>query len=108
MPSLVKKLIDEVTTTNDYVDFKVGTASFREVTFTIKNTGGSNAILWRVDGANDPAFTDANEEKAEESVGAGAKGVCNVTYVYAHMRIQIKSAVADTPSTVDAWVCGVG
>jgi hypothetical protein len=91
-------------TTNDYVDsLPIDCRLFEKKIFEIKNKDPTNALKFKILACTDPQFgwTDI---KTETSLAAATPTYEWDTEPWAFVKIQVKSAVADTPAKVDAMI----
>jgi hypothetical protein len=91
-------------TTNSYEDsLIVDCRLFEKKLFEILNKDSANALLFKILACTDPNL-GWTEIKSETSLAAGAKTYEWDTEPWAYVKIQVKSAVADTPAKVDAII----
>lgn len=91
-------------TTNDYVDsFPIDCRLFEKKIFEIKNKHAANALKFKILACTDPNF-GWTEIKTETSLAAATPTYEWDTEPWAFVKIQVKSAVADTPAKVDAMI----
>jgi len=91
-------------TTNDYVDsLPVDCRLFEKKIFEIKNKDPTNALTFKILACTDPNF-GWTEIKTATSLAAATPTYEWDTEPWAYVKIQVKSAVADTPAKVDAMI----
>jgi hypothetical protein len=91
-------------TTNDYVDsLPIDCRLFEKKIFEIKNKDPTNALKFKILACTDPNF-GWTEIKTETSLAAATPTYEWDTEPWAYVKIQVKSAVADTPAKVDAMI----
>jgi len=102
-----EKVLDNVTTTNNYVDSKlVEFLNYVRAKVWIKNTHGSNSIKYKILARASLQDSDAGweEEVSEQTLAAGASADHDITDAWALIKIQVKSATTDAAGTVDAFI----
>lgn len=97
------RVFENYITRNNYEDSLILDCRLLErKLFHIKNKG-ENAILFKILACVDPAF-GWEVLKDETTLAAGNSTYEWDTEPWAYVKIQVKSATADTPSTVDAYI----
>lgn len=98
-----KQLLDNVTTTDSYQDSETfGVHGFQKALLWLKNTGGSNSLNYKVFGRQE-LHSDWEELKGETELAAGATAVETSSDPWWALKIQVASAVSETPTTCDAY-----
>ena len=107
---LQAQLFNNKATANAYADSPaLDVTGFKTMNFVIHNVHATAGLHWRLDGAieNPRDLGEAwIEIKAEASLAAGAEASYAVTTPWRWVRGQVKSAVADTPSSAFMYVYG--
>jgi len=91
-------------TTNSYEDsLIIDCRLFEKKIFEIKNKDPTNALKFKILACTDPNF-GWTEIKGETSLAAATATYEWDTEPWAYVKIQVKSAVDDTPAKVDALI----
>lgn len=108
-----RRVLDKLTTSDDYQDSKIFDARFyKEKIVSIKNTHASNVAKYKVMGCIDPTIWHELVAEATLAGGASIKLDSSVTGAeqlgkpFAFIKIQVASNVADTPATINAFIAG--
>jgi hypothetical protein len=97
-----QRAVDRYTTTDVYVDSLIMDGRlFRSKLFQIVNTHATNALKYKVLACIDPSRW--HEIVAEQTLNAALSGYQTDLFPWAFYKIQVKSAVAVTPATCDAF-----
>ena len=108
-----RRVLDKITTSDDYKDSKIFDARFyKEKIVSIKNTHSANVAKYKVLGCIDP--TQWHELVAEATLNGGASialdssvtGAEQLGKPYAFIKIQVASNVAVTAATIEAYIGG--
>ena len=103
---LERKILDDKSTVNTYADSEiVEFLNYVRALFWIKNTG-TKSLDYKIFGSASIADSDAgwDEVLAETTLTSGSKGKHTITDAWAKLKIQVKSTLADNPTTVDAFI----
>jgi predicted restriction endonuclease len=114
--NLYKRVFTNTTTANSYVDSQiVDVLEYSSIFFSIKNAGDTNSIAYKIlgsakcsqaIGSEDPYDPNApwHEIVSEQTLAKSTSAVQTSTAAYGSVKIQVKSATANSPSQVYAWV----
>lgn len=96
------RVLENHITSNSYEDSLIlDVRLFERKLFHIKNKGANN-ILFKILACIDPSFWETIKD--ETTLNAGTSTYEWLSAPWAFVKIQVKSATADTPSIVDAYI----
>ena len=99
------RVFNKTTTTNNYRDSIIFDARlFKSIIFEIRNEHNSNALHFKILACIEP--DEWHELKSETTLNAKSKTYETLTDAWAYLKIQIKSAVADSPAICTAYIAG--
>ena len=108
-----RRVLDKVTTSDDYQDSKIFDARFyKEKIVSIINTHAANVAKYKVLGCIDPTIWHELVVEATLEAGASIKLDSSVTGAeqlgkpFAFIKVQVASNVEATPATLDGFIAG--
>ena len=106
----VTKVFDNFTTGNSYSDSQlVDFLDYDKALVIIVNTGSNDAhykVLGSAQCSRNNYDSDAvwREIQSESTLSAGSSAEVEVTKAYASLKVQVKSAVADSSTKIDCFI----
>ena len=99
-------LLKREQTGNAYADSRVYDMRFiSKVVIQIANTHATNGLYYKILGCVDPETVDFDEIQAETLLAGASKVKHSLTDSWSFIKVQVKSAVADTPA-IASVSCG--